>query len=199
MNRSQFTFYRSFWDAVKPLPRDIQTEMIMALCAYALDEAEPEELSPTASALFALIRPTLDAAARMAAGGRARSKKAQHAEGKKPAKKKAAEKKLPRSQYGWVKLTDTEYKRLCDDLGDEAEKWISLVDEMAQGTGNKNGWKDWNLVVRRAARERWGERSAAPARSTAEARNAQIQRHGEALSPLAQHAVEAMLAEEEEE
>lgn len=58
---------------------------------------------------------------------------------------------------GWVLLTDEQYKKLLHDLGPaELERCITYVDESAQITKNKNGWKDWNLVVRRCHREQWG-------------------------------------------
>ena len=64
--------------------------------------------------------------------------------------------------YGWVQLADGEYTRLLNDLGeDELMRCITYLDESAQSNGNKNKWKDWNLVVRRCSRERWGVRSSA--------------------------------------
>lgn len=63
--------------------------------------------------------------------------------------------------YGWIKLTDDEYARLEHDLGAvELARCIAYVDESAQGTRNKNRWKDWNLVVRRCSREGWGRSRA---------------------------------------
>lgn len=213
--RDQFTFSRTFWEAISPLPKTVQVEAIMALCAYALDDVEPDGLSPMAAALFMLVRPSLDASAKMSAGGKKRAKRPQPAaedpapqaepreepapeeapsEKKAPAKPPAPPKKA-RAPYGWVKLTDAEYERLCRDLGEaEATYWIRLVDEMAQSTYNKNGWKDWNLTVRRAAREKWGSRRTA---DKASARNAQYQSHDSAsVSPIAQAAIEAMLQED---
>lgn len=65
-------------------------------------------------------------------------------------------------QYGWVKLTDAEYQRLLNDLGQaEVERCISYIDESAQSSGNKNHWRDWNLVVRRCHRDGWGPGKAA--------------------------------------
>lgn len=62
-------------------------------------------------------------------------------------------------QYGWVKLTEDEYNRLLSDLGQaELDRCIQYIDESAQGNGNKNRWKDWNLVLRRCHREGWGGR-----------------------------------------
>lgn len=64
-----------------------------------------------------------------------------------------------RGQHGYVKLTDDEYNRLIQDLGEaEAARVIAYVDESAAATGNKNRWKDWNLVLRKASREKWGAR-----------------------------------------
>lgn len=79
---------------------------------------------------------------------------------------KKKETRTPRGKYGWVKLSDKEYERLLTDLGEEElARCIDYVDESAQGTGNKNGWKDWNVTVRRCHRDGWGIRpgSKAPA------------------------------------
>lgn len=60
-------------------------------------------------------------------------------------------------QFGWVKLTDEEYNRLLNDLGQaEVKRCITYVDESAQATGNKNKWRDWNLVIRKCSRDKWG-------------------------------------------
>lgn len=61
-------------------------------------------------------------------------------------------------EFGWVKLTDDEYKRLLNDLGEaEVKRCIAYVDESAQSTGNKNKWRDWNLVVRKCHKQGWGQ------------------------------------------
>lgn len=60
-------------------------------------------------------------------------------------------------QYGWVRLTDKEHDRLISELGEaEFNRCVDYIDERAQITGNKNKWKDWNLVLRRCSKERWG-------------------------------------------
>ena len=62
-------------------------------------------------------------------------------------------------KYGWVKLSDEEHSRLLNDLGrSELERCITYIDESAQTSGNKNKWRDWNLVIRRCHREGWGQR-----------------------------------------
>ena len=73
-------------------------------------------------------------------------------------------------KYGWVKLTDEEYHRLSNDFGEaEVKRCIAYVDESAQTTGNKNKWRDWNLVVRKCHREGWGmkKQNFQPAQKTA--------------------------------
>lgn len=63
----------------------------------------------------------------------------------------------PHGEFGWVKLTDDEFNRLLNDLGEaEAKRCIAYVDESAQATGNKNKWRDWNLVVRKCHKQGWG-------------------------------------------
>ena len=59
MERKQFTWYRSYYDALKELPAEEFRDIVLAGCAYALDGEEPE-LSGVARAIFTLIRPTLE-------------------------------------------------------------------------------------------------------------------------------------------
>lgn len=60
-------------------------------------------------------------------------------------------------EFGWVKLSDEEHAKLTADLGvEELERCIRYVDESAQQSGNRNRWKDWNLVIRKCSRDRWG-------------------------------------------
>lgn len=70
MERKQFTFYRSYLDSIRALPKREQGSILLAICQYALDETVPENLSSIASTVFTLVKPTLDAGRRMAAGGK---------------------------------------------------------------------------------------------------------------------------------
>ena len=76
MERQQFTFYRSYFRAIKLLPKKEREPVFMAICAYALDGEEPK-LSDTAAAVFELVRPTLDTAARKAENGKRGGSKAE--------------------------------------------------------------------------------------------------------------------------
>lgn len=69
MERDQFTFYRSFWEALKALPKKDQLPFVMAVCSYALD-GESEPLSGASYASFLLVKPILDKASRKAASGK---------------------------------------------------------------------------------------------------------------------------------
>ena len=58
--------------------------------------------------------------------------------------------------YGWFLLTDKEKKKLDNEFGkDYIDKVINALDEYVQSNGNKNKYKDWNLVVRKAIRDKW--------------------------------------------
>ena len=59
MERKQFTWYRSYYDALKEIPAEEFRSIVLAVCAYALD-GEEAELSGVARAIFTLIRPTLE-------------------------------------------------------------------------------------------------------------------------------------------
>lgn len=82
-----------------------------------------------------------------------------------PAPPKPARKSYGR--FGWVKLTDEEYNRLLNDLGEaNVKRCIAYVDESAQTTGNKNKWRDWNLVIRKCQREGWGMKNQSKIQQT---------------------------------
>ena len=177
--RLQFTFYRSFWDAVQGLPKKDRLPLLEAIISYALDGIEPNALSQTQSAFFLLCKPTLDASRKKAVNGKQGGSKPK-ANGKQNASEKENEKEEEKENeneyecikdgkppaparrkygtYGWVRLTDDEMLRLQDDLGEEEfQRCLTYVDESAQTSGNRNKWKDWNLVIRKCSREGWGK------------------------------------------
>lgn len=70
--------------------------------------------------------------------------------------KEKVEEKHKYGEYGWVKLTEKQYNNLKAEFGDDyIDKVITAVDEYVQSNGNKNKYKDFNLVIRRAIREKW--------------------------------------------
>jgi hypothetical protein len=90
--RKQFTFYKSYYDAISELPKKDQAALILAVCAYALYETYPKGLSVAASTAFKLIKPTLDAGRKKAENGsmkgKANESKAEANESKTEAKSK---------------------------------------------------------------------------------------------------------------
>ena len=178
MERGQFTFYRSFWEAIRELPAKDKAAVICAVCAYVFDEEAPS-LQGTSKAIFSLMKPTLDSSAKKAANGKLGGSKSK-ANAKQTEKEKEKEDEVEKEgeienecsppikapprvakqkhgQYGWVRLTQEEYAKLLTDLGEtELRRCIEYVDEAAQGNGNKNHWKDWNIVIRKCHRDGWG-------------------------------------------
>lgn len=73
MERTQFTFYRSFADALRRIRKDgDRAKAYDAICDYALNGENPDysTLSDAAAIAFDLIKPTLDASRRKAENGK---------------------------------------------------------------------------------------------------------------------------------
>jgi len=60
MDRNSFIFYRSFFDATKPLNEKQKAELFNSICEYALNQNETS-LDPIVKAMFSLIKPQLEA------------------------------------------------------------------------------------------------------------------------------------------
>lgn len=68
--RGQFTFYRSFYEALCSLPKKDREPVIMAMCAYGLDGVDTE-LKGTQKVVFSLMKPTLESGRKKARSGKA--------------------------------------------------------------------------------------------------------------------------------
>ncbi len=66
MERKQFTFYRSYWNALRRMSKTDRLALVDAIVSYALDQVEPDKLTPRQEGVFYLIQPTLDAGRRKA-------------------------------------------------------------------------------------------------------------------------------------
>lgn len=60
MDRESFIFYRSFYEAIRCMPSDVQAEIYPAICEYALFGKLPKNLSEVAKGMFTLIKPNID-------------------------------------------------------------------------------------------------------------------------------------------
>ena len=65
MERKQFTFYRSFWEAIENLPTNKEKlQAYQMLCAYGLNQEEPQisAVKPSAATVFQISKPILERA-----------------------------------------------------------------------------------------------------------------------------------------
>lgn len=66
-------------------------------------------------------------------------------------------------KFGWILLSDEEYAQLEKELGsEELNRCIAYVDESAQANGNRNGWQDFAVVLRKCSQQGWGRRRGKP-------------------------------------
>lgn len=176
-----FVFYRSFRDAIEEMTNENKLAALLAICDYTLYCVELNLKDAMSRAVFTVARPSIDANKDRRTNGKKGGRPPKKpmvsdsenlwfsktestetvSETDTEAGTKADKPPVPTrrkyGQYGWVKLTDSDYNRLLNDLGQaEVERCIAYVDESAQSSGNKNRWRDWNLVIRRCHRDGWG-------------------------------------------
>ena len=60
MKRDSFIFYRSYFEATKPLSQEQKAQLFDAICHYSLDQ-EQIQLDPICTAMFSLIKPQIEA------------------------------------------------------------------------------------------------------------------------------------------
>lgn len=182
MKRLQFTFYRSYYDAIKVLPKKEQTAVLLALCAYALDKEEPN-LTGTAGAIFTLIRPTLDSGWKKAIGGsRGTPQKDNEKIAERCGKDTAKEKEGEKEKEVEIEIENECYttqppngaKRFSPPSLDEVQAYISergsavdaqqFVDFYASKGWmvGKNRMKDWKAAVRTWEKRRKEEAGEQP-------------------------------------
>ena len=170
----RITFFRSYYDAMQQMQtqRD-KLSFLEGMLAYAFDGTEIR-MTSAANTVFSVVKPYIDTSKK-----RANAKKnGKNLQVKSPENREETEDFVPTScannknmnqkkkketekhkygEYGWILLTDAQYGKLLTELGEtELERCVRVVDEAAQKTGNKNGWKDWNLVIRACHRDGWG-------------------------------------------
>lgn len=61
MERESFVFYRSFFESIRDLPRDIQGEVLTAIIEYGLYGETTENPKPIAGAILKLVIPQIEA------------------------------------------------------------------------------------------------------------------------------------------
>lgn len=121
MDRESFIFYRSFYEAIRCMPSDVQAEIYPAICEYALFGKLPKNLSEVAKGMFTLIKPNIDV------------NTARFENGKKGGRKKRAKKQgdTPESAYTLTYEQEVEQMRtdekwrktICEDFNITAEEY----------------------------------------------------------------------------
>ena len=173
--RTQFTFYASFFDAVSRIKKKAdRADAYDAICAYALREEDPDfsKMSDAAQIAFLLIKPNLDSSRRKAKSGKDGGSK--KANGKQSGSKQEANCKQEKDESEKEKEGEIEnecYPPTPLSGGAKAKRFIPpTVDEVAaycQERGNgldpeafvdfyaskgwmvgKNPMKDWKAAVR---------------------------------------------------
>lgn len=112
--RNQFTFYRSFWEAIRKVPDADRLLVLEAIIGYALDERIPDNLSNTQEALLILCKPTLDASRKKAAAGKKGGSKPKAKRKQKQSKKKKEVENKIENKIEYECITDTDFERFWE-------------------------------------------------------------------------------------
>ncbi len=112
MDRESFIFYRSFYEAIKCMPTDVQAEIYPAICEYALFGKLPKNLSEVAKGMFTLIKPNIDV------------NTARFENGKKGGRKSRAKKQTATAEPAYTLTYEHEVEQMRSD-----EKWRKTICE----------------------------------------------------------------------
>ena len=149
MERSSFCFYRSFYDAIKALPKKYQAQALDAVLAYGLDGVEPTDADGVIQAIFALIRPQIDAnnkrytngkkgAEHGAKGGRPKQAQEQEPKPKSKLKTDAISKvleEIPDSKAREVVVRWLDYKRSIGNTYRTAQGVRAMIEKLNDLSG----------------------------------------------------------------
>ena len=130
MERNQFTFYRSYRDALRALNAKDFKAVVLAICDYALDESEPC-LSGVPLAVFTLIRPTLDSGRNKAANRQNKTKTKEEQSGNKSeqtSKEKEGEKEREKENDSSLSISLSRKAPTFDEVAEYAKLRGGLID-----------------------------------------------------------------------
>ena len=127
MKRNQFTFYRSFYEAVMRLPKCRQATMVMAIVEYALNGVEPVGLSTQQLGQFLLIRPVLDSGKKRAASGALGFEATKAKRKGKKEKEVEIEVEIEDEQEGFAQFWEMYPKKIGKE--EAAEAWAGVREE----------------------------------------------------------------------
>ena len=133
--RGQFTFYRSFWEAVKGLPKKDRLPILESIIEYALDGKAPSGLSQSQSAFFLLVKPNLDASRKKAASGKQGGSKPK-AKGKQTQREEEKENEIENEEENEEEI-EKEYE--CNLLGGGSSAGAGATESELASVGLKPG------------------------------------------------------------
>ena len=119
MERSQMTFYASFWGAINSMAKKDQLPVFRAVIAYGLNGCHEEKLSVGQEAFFSLMKPVLDSSRKKAANGKQGGSKPK-ANGKQNASENEKEKEIEVEVEKEVEIENECYRGNCGGDGGEA-------------------------------------------------------------------------------
>ena len=138
MERTQFTFYESFYKAIRRIRRkEERADAYDAIVKYALLGEEPDlsRLSNGAAIAFELIRPTLDSARKKAESGRLGGQ----ANRKQTESKKEKENKKENKKKNDIEI---DIENEAEIEADRERRRLYFLDVMRQQNGGPED--DWN-------------------------------------------------------
>lgn len=172
MDRSQFTFYFSFYQAIRRIRKKAdRADAYDAICSYALTGVLPDSdsLPDSVAIVFDLIRPNLDTSRRKSAGGKRGSKPkdddkipsgCEEDKGKEKKKEKEKEKEREieneclkeKEKFSSVSKsppTVSEVQAYCTERGNtvDPEKFVDFYTAKGWRVG-KTPMRDWKAAVR---------------------------------------------------
>ncbi len=159
--RGQFTFYKSYWDAIEELPAKSQLPILKAIIRYALFGEEPTSLSSVCRAVFLLVKPTLDSSRKKAASGKQGGKSAKASSKQNESKPQAPSKQTAREK-------EREKEKEIEIEGENDKRSTSEAPASFDGRAFTAFWDAYpSKIDRNAAWEAW--RTLRPDAATAQA------------------------------
>ena len=147
--RGQFTFYKSYWDAIESLPAKDRLPIMEAIIKYALFGEEPASLSTIRRAVFLLVKPTLDSSRKKAASGKQGGSKPK-ANGSKP-KANGSEKEKEKEKEKEIEI-EIEGENDKEQTGSAPMDGRSFTDfwknyPAGKGGDREEAWKAWKELA----------------------------------------------------
>lgn len=142
MKRKQFTFYRSFLEAMLKLPEDMWLAFLVNIVSYGLDGEITMKMNFAQEAMFELARPNLDAARKKAAAGAAGGLASQ-------ARKQVSKKEIEKEKK---KENEIETETNCgegEDAQGRGSVWLgfeSFWELYPVKIGQEEAWEQWQRL-----------------------------------------------------